>query len=569
MKNIFSISLITKNLVLSLRRFPISIFLVAGFASLLFAENNDLKKNIPYQLYLFFSLGAIISVTATLWLENFVNHQKQYIITAVIILLWGAYCFFLPEEAYGGKRIEIIVIGIAAFLSMFFISFLQKNKDKAFWNFTIQTLFQLGLAVLFGLVIFLGLLLAFSAIEQLFNIKIRDKVYGNLAIFCFVLFAPLYFLMNIPDKAAKHNEEMILDKFLKIFALYILMPIAMVYVAILYIYLFKIIFNWELPNGSVSWLVSVLAFSGLLIITLLYPVLLQGKNKFVVFLSRYFGLIILPLLVLMTIGIFRRIGDYGITIQRCNILLLNIWFYGVYTYLFIAKSQSIKWIPISFTAIALCVSTGFWSIANITKYTITAELNKYLDNKKMSLSDKTFFNNMEQRDKKKIRDKMKYLYSTYGRESIQPFFSDNLQNKYMYEILSDLRLHDIDDTGNTGKKFEYYRGLDDEEIWSLGKFNTFVYVNYRSGETTKKISHSVENNHFIIKIIPDNRVFSVPLKEIAIEQLESKSKNNNGKQRIFKGNDYTVLISEINGYYYETSDSVSINRFRGYLFYNK
>jgi hypothetical protein len=272
----------------------------------------------------------------------------------------------------------------------------------------------------------------------------------------------------------------------------------------------------------------------------------------------------------MTIGIFRRIGDYGITIQRCNVLLLNIWFYGIYTYLFIAKSQVIKWILISFTAIALFFSTGFWSIANITKYTLTAELNKYLDNKKISISDKAFFNNMEQNNKKKIRDKMKYLYSTYGRESIQPFFSDNLQNKYLYEILSELKLYAIDDTkkNNNTKKYFSYSAKSYNEIWSFEKFNVFVSIDYSYHEkANKEINYSFKNNQLFIKVTPSNRVFSVPLKDLAIEFLEKEIKNE--KQRIFKGNDYIVLISEVRGYYYETTDSISVGYFKGYLFYNK
>jgi hypothetical protein len=177
---------------------------------------------------------------------------------------------------------------------------------------------------------------------------------------------------------------------------------------------------------------------------------------------------------------------------------------------------------------------------------------------------------MEQNNKKKIRDKISYLYLTYGKMSIQPFFSDNIQNKYIYGILSELRLYDIDDTkknNNTGKNFSY-SAKSYNEIWTFEKFNAFVSVDYSYHEkANKEINYSFKNNQLFIKVTSGSRVFSVPLKDLAVEFLEREIKNE--KQRIFKGNDYIVLISEVRGYYYETTDSISVDYFKGYLFYNK
>ncbi|MCL2131891.1 MAG: DUF4153 domain-containing protein [Lentimicrobiaceae bacterium] len=562
MKKLFSIGLITNKLLLLVKRFPISILLTAGFAFLLFADINSWIKDIPSQLFFFFSLGTLISVTAVLAIENFANCLKQHIITLAVVLLWGVYCFFLPdgENLHTGKVVEIAVVGIVAFLSMFFISFFGKNKDKAFWNFTTQTIFQLGLAFLFGVIIWGGLSLAVLAIEKLFKITVSYNVYGNLAVFSYALFTPLYFLANIPDKIAKHSEEISLNKFLKVLGLYILTPLAAIYALILYGYLFRIIFAWELPDGWVSWLVSALALGGLLIIALLYPARLDGKNRFIVFLSRYFGLIILPLLVLMTIGIFRRIGDYGITIHRCYVLLLNIWFYGIYAYLFITKSQRIKWILISPTVIALFVSVGFWGIPNGTKQILTSEVNKCLDNKKIDIADTTFFDNMEQKNKRKIKGKIEYLYHTYGKESVQPFFSDSIQDKNIYTIFDELNIVEE----SVDERHFYIYGEWANEIRRVEKFNTFVPVKYNGWTKERKVKYSCKNKHIELRIDTDNRVFSVPLKKIYLQNKENKE-----EKIIYQGKDYILLIDYFSGEYYKTKDSLSVYEFNGYLFYNK
>ncbi len=63
-------------------------------------------------------------------------------------------------------------------------------------------------------------------------------------------------------------------------------------------------------------------------------------------------MIVVPLLVLMTVGIARRISDYGFTVNRAYILLLNLWFYGVYIYLFAVRGRHVKWILISAVVVA-------------------------------------------------------------------------------------------------------------------------------------------------------------------------------------------------------------------------
>jgi len=400
MKKFFSPQVIAQKSILLIERFPISISLIVLLALLLFTEINSPVNEIPGQVYYFFLLGSVISVAATLWLEDFVSNRKRNLITAAIMLLWGVYCFFLPSsrELELSKTIELLVIGNCAFLAIFFISFLKKDKDKAFWKFTMQMLLQLGVAACFGAIIFGGLSLAVLSICELFDVTTEGDIFFYLAIFCYVLFSPLYFLANIPDKTAKHDEEIALGKILKILALYILTPLASLYAVILYVYLFKIIIVWELPDGLVSYLVSSLMCVGLFVITLLYPARFS--------LLRYFGLLMLPLLVLMSIGIFRRFDDYGITIYRGYVLLLNIWFYGICIYVFITKAQRIKWILISFAVIALLSSIGPWSIPNITKYRLIAEVSK------------SNFDEMKPEDKKNIKDKERYLRRTYGEASV-------------------------------------------------------------------------------------------------------------------------------------------------------
>ncbi|MDR0517060.1 MAG: DUF4153 domain-containing protein [Fibromonadaceae bacterium] len=505
-----------------------------------------------------------------LWLENFANYKKQQIITFFITLLWGMYCFFMLDEKLNTYRqVELIAIGLAVYLSVFFISFLKKENDNAYWNFSIQIPIQYCLAICFGSIIFSGLSLAnYAVIELLFKTEFLEDMYFYLAIICYVLFTSLYFLANIPDKIAKQSEEISLSKHLKVLA-YILVPIAAIYTVILYIYLFKIIFTWELPNGFVSYLVSAHAFVGLFIITLLYPARMEG-NKFVVFISRYFSLIILPLLTLMTIGIVRRINDYGITINRCYVLLLNIWFYGIYIYLFISKIKRIKWIAISPAVLVLFASVGFWSIPNITKHILTAELNELLDNKKITLGD---FKSLSFEDEeieeiekyskiKKIKDKLKYLNDTYGRENIWQFFSEEVNEININSFVAYYKAKDKEYISySVRKKFI-------NEVQNISDFDTFAPIKYNSSKSDNRgIYCYYKEEQLIIEFTPDNRIFSIPLPKEELRKDKSEYiENNNG---VLQYDDYIVLFESITGNYHLLKDSISIRTFEGYLFYRR
>jgi len=502
-----------------------------------------------------------------LYLEDYFDYLKQYIINAALIALWGVYCFFLPDinNLHIDKIIELAAIGTVACLSLFFISFLKKDKNGAYWNFTKQNFLQLNLAISFGGIICGGLCIAVLAVEALFSIKISDKIYLNLSVVCFVLFAPIYFLANIPDKIAKYDEKITLDKHLKIFALYILTPLAAVYAVILYAYLFTIIFAWELPKGLVSWLVSALACSGLLIITLLYPACVEAKNKFIVFLSRYFSLIILPLLVLMTIGILRRISDYGITINRCYVFLLNIWFYGIYIYLFIAKRQGIKWIPISAAAVFLFASIGFWNIPSITKRVIISELNEYLDGQKIT----TLSDWQPKKDKDKIVEKMLYLKSRYGIESVELFFNDKITDNTIYDLVEKKNLNK--------ETFRYDHELD-SKIRRIEKYNSFVKIGFYDHDNgakkdTSELDYSFKNNQLIIRVIPSGKIIIIPIKRTALSLIEKGKdlieKWKDDEEKVFQGNDYILYPTYFYGSYNKDSDSISLSSFRGYLFYNE
>ena len=108
------------------------------------------------------------------------------------------------------------------------------------------------------------------------------------------------------------------------------------------------------------------------------------------------------------------------------------------------------------------------------------------------------------------------------------------------------------------------------------------YYKDDDGYSEKNIIYFYENGELIIKVISDSCIFSIPIKNLAIERIKKEEVYRNRDtetvyneleeditEKIYQGKDYIILINDFGGYYYESADSIYLNNFKGYLFYEK
>ncbi len=262
----------------------------------------------------------------------------------------------------------------------------------------------------------------------------------------------------------------------------------------------------------------------------------------------------------------RRIGDYGITVNRGYILLLNIWFYGIYTYLFFTKGRGLKWIFISPAIIALLSSISIWGIANITQLSLTKEAELVL-NKKLSFEEaKIVFSSLRLKERDRMASVLKYLYRNFGKESVQIFFTDKVANNFS-SFLSDLELS-WDENKVAFKKLNYYR-TDKKKIWEIGNYNAFIDLNYYSFNRGKKDLISYDFKKDTLKVIAKEDTVLVSIKEIVTLYLSFNEQPPREQNLFCKKEDYLLIIDDLQGDYYLEKDSISLINLNGSLFYKK
>lgn len=125
---------------------------------------------------------------------------------------------------------------------------------------------------------------------------------------------PTLFLMMLDRwEGARFGSSRVLEVLLN----WVVTPAVIIYAAILYLYLVKILFTWSLPEGGVAYLVFGFTMTVLLVKALRQQLARRIGDWFYDRLS----LLSLPIVALFWVGVARRVGEYGLTDSRIYLLV--------------------------------------------------------------------------------------------------------------------------------------------------------------------------------------------------------------------------------------------------------
>ena len=266
-----------------------------------------------------------------------------------IVFLSGFY-LILPDKKSGFTEIYIYTIAVTALLSHLLVSFapfLEKDRELRFWQYNKNLFINTFLTAVFTGVLTGGVELAILAVDQLFDLSFHSRVYRDTFFVLAILGSSFIFLL-FNDKGLNNLEQD--GKYpviLKFFTQFVLIPLLLIYAAILYLYSFKILIHWELPRGWVSYLVLAYSTVGILALLLVYPLKEENARSWVKIFSKAFYYTIVPLIVLLFTAVFTRILEYGYTEPRYFVLLLALWLLSIVVYSIFSRKATIKFIPIS------------------------------------------------------------------------------------------------------------------------------------------------------------------------------------------------------------------------------
>lgn len=322
-----------------------------------FLMSSEQRAALAYGL----GMAVVLATTLRLWGEE-VRRPPMYLwvtLAAHLLLATDVVWLMAHPDAFErtGALVARLSLMVALAVAFFYAPFFREKDDLPVWNFTWRTFLWFCISFLTGGILTAGLLALIRSLEELFGLQVSEHWYLTFVVIALLTTPVLLFLARIPEGDEKHDGMAVISKYLIFVIRYLFVPLLALYLIVLYVYGFRILIRWELPNGGVGWLVSAL-MAGCVVVELgLYPVMRSGEAKpFEGWIVRWLPVLILPLLLLMTVGIARRLSDYGITPLRLYLLTFNLWCYAVCIGLVVGRARRIRWILTSLAAVFLLTS---------------------------------------------------------------------------------------------------------------------------------------------------------------------------------------------------------------------
>ncbi len=362
--------------------------------------------------------------------------ERRRSTTAVRILVVAAgagvlasYFLAWPDWTDPVRASRSVQLAVAFHLMVAVLPWLGDRQLNGFWQFNLALFTRFLTAALYSFVLVLGLALALGAIDKLLGVDVSGDTYVRLVLTVGILFNTWFFLAGVPERLDALEGESAYPPGLKPFAQYVLIPIVVVYIAILTTYMIKIIVTRVWPSGWIGWLVSCVAVVGILALLLVYPIATRKENRWISTFARGFYLALLPSLGMLWLAIGKRIGQYGVTEQRYFLAVLSLWLTGIALYYGIRRSQDIRLIPASLLGLALITFAGPWGAYRVSERSQRHRLVTILERNAM-LEDGTVRKPaapVSFEDRREIAATLRYLTGTHGLDAVQPLFNDTLR----------------------------------------------------------------------------------------------------------------------------------------------
>ncbi|MBR5735177.1 MAG: DUF4153 domain-containing protein [Bacteroidales bacterium] len=206
--------------------------------------------------------------------------------------------------------ISYLLAGIALIIGK------EKMDNVSFGRNILSVILRLAEGLLLGLLL-LGVFSAiYASVKFLFDLSLKEECYSYPAVFIGLVVTPLL-CCSLLDKGSDIIKG---ESLLRIIVDFILSTALVIYTVILYGYIFRILLRCELPEGGVAYMVLGFLSVGLGC----YLLRLQLEKRHYEWFYKSFPAIAAAPLVLLWIGIIRRVGEYGLTDTRFYLMVLSV-----------------------------------------------------------------------------------------------------------------------------------------------------------------------------------------------------------------------------------------------------
>lgn len=416
-------------LITTCKRFWVQLSCATILAIMAMLYNENAGQPLPLESFLthlayILGFGALIDFTLVMWGQNprFVKHARLtriilWLLLVVYLVFMNSYKMFEQSHQQAFWLANFSIITTAMLMAPFICFINQKAEGDLFAYNLMMKWVKYHILIYITFWILCGALAGLSeSISLLFGTTTSPNGYLYMAII--ILWMCVWaFCMLIPQREQLYDDSTTGVPILQKGVMYVILPLLSLYILVLLVYALRILIAWELPEGMVSYLVSGVMFGYILCYTFLYPRIMDNTSRLSLIMRKIIPACMLPLLILMTIGIIRRVADYGITVERLYLITLLLWFYGVCIIVFVQSIPRLRWIFLSFAALFLISSAHPFNYTKICERVHISQYEKLLKAHNIPLDtpdSQAVLDQLPDEIRQEINDKKYYLICKYG-----------------------------------------------------------------------------------------------------------------------------------------------------------
>lgn len=524
-------------------RFPVVLLFLAAMTITMFLTIEDDFSNEALYGRLFFTgiFGALLATITQFKIERFINLSKYALLLygATFALSVGYYYFMTNDEITQSMVVHLFVISFALFAGYLYVP--SAKNEVNFGNVALSHFKAAFTAILYGVVLFIGFVAIFGAIDILLY-DLDTKIYAHTANIAFVFFTPVYYLSLLPkfnskDEVDVKKNEVAFNypRVLEILVSFIIIPLISIFSVVLIVYFIKILITGVWPVGQVGPMVLAYSAVGYFI----YILGTNLENRFSYLYRKVFPIVLIPLVAMQLVSSYIRVEAYGITESRYYVILFGVFSIVSALMLIFRKkknSNSIVLLSAIFAILSIIPPVDAFTVSKNSQENRLEEIlirNNMLVNNEIIPKE-----NVSNEDKHEITNISDYLARMGYLKDIEWFPEDYITDSGYYrnfEVVYGFSPYYGGYVPGEIPQYIYARLDENEEIDVTG-YDKFLKVNIFSNNSLLEVGDftidgnkyavkqkSDEKGELIISILDsaDNKVIEVNMKEFINTLIEN------------------------------------------------
>ena len=499
----------------------IAIFIVTIFF-LIFVDSDIFEKYIYDKILI---MGLVCSTT-NFFIENITKDNKKRIIGYVISFIIGIIfniCLNFSENII--PKILAVYLVTVICLSIFNIIKNYKIKTHNYLLQVFQNLFYTG-------IIYLTLNIGLTIIVSIFSVLLWSS--GILGILTRVQIALIGFFLMPGIIYAFTKKETELSKFIKGLVDFVLLPLVIITMIIIYIYMAKIIITWQIPSNAIYRILAGLFILALPIWTMAYDE--ERENEIVKRIVNILPITFIPFIFLQIYSISTRCISYGITpLRYISYIFLIFEIVSIFLSIY-KKKEKLNYIFILIPiiiAVTLIGPLNYETVSNKSQAKILKE----------NWQEGVNYDDLTKEQKEKA--KSSYTYLKYA-DNAKKYIPDYIDKEKLEEDL------DYKSVENEYKYMYYARDEKDDEWIDISRYSQIKQINISSYNNENSIKEYEKLLKDLVKKYNDNEKETINYLEnnCIIQKNESENiyiKSINIKYKKI-GNEFSIENYTIKGY---------------------